>query len=178
LFKAAKAHDHWHRYLWLAYGTAARPAAILGLSRSQVDLRAKLLDLAPAGWKQTTKRRPVIPLVPRLAKEMVRWKDSETLWVHWRGKPIARARETFRRLSEVAGVEVTPYVIRHTLATELRRRGVPEWETEAWLGHRLPGSRTTARYTHVRPDYLKLAAKAVDDYLGKVSATQVARRKR
>jgi integrase len=178
LFRVAKKHTHWHRYVWLAFGTAARPGAILSLTRSQVDLKAKVLDLAPPGWKQTKKRRPVIPLVPRLAAEMKRWTGPEALYVHWRGKPIKRARETFVKVSKAAGFNVTAYVIRHTLATELRRRGVPEWETEAWLGHRLPGSATTARYTHLRPDFLKTVGKAVNDYLGEVSATQVPRKRR
>src|SRR5690606_1033801 len=69
------------------------------------------------------------------------------------GKLRARAK-----LSE----DVIPYTIRHTMATELRRRGVPEWEIGGMLGHR--GRGETERYAKYAPDYLSEAASAIDDY--------------
>ena len=46
-----------------------------------------------------------------------------------------------------------PYTIRHTMATELRKRGVPPWEVSGMLGHRSE-HKTTEIYAHYAPDYL------------------------
>lgn len=160
---------HWHRYIWLAFATGARPGAILDLTWDRVDLKNKRIDFLPAGAVQTKKRRPIVPIIPSLLTQMKKWDRDAELVVHWRGEAISRARETFRRLAERSGVDVTAYVIRHTVATELRIRDVPEWEIETLLGHRLPGSATTARYTHLRPDYLKTCVRELNKYVRSIS---------
>jgi integrase len=45
-------------------------------------------------------------------------------------KPIDSIKTTWREVRKRAGLDrdVVSYTIRHTVATELRRRGVPEWE--------------------------------------------------
>jgi hypothetical protein len=45
-------------------------------------------------------------------------------------RPIDSIKTTWREVRKRAGLDqdVIPYTIRHTVATELRRRGVPEWE--------------------------------------------------
>jgi hypothetical protein len=64
---------------------------------------------------------------------------------------------------------VSPYCLRHTMATELRARGVPEWEAMGMLGHKSP-ARTTERYAKFRPDYLGEAVRAIDTYVTDLSA--------
>ena len=49
------------------------------------------------------------------------------------------------------------------MATELRARGVSEWEAMGMLGHKSQ-ARTTERYAKFRPDYLNEAVKAIDAY--------------
>jgi site-specific recombinase XerD len=62
------------------------------------------------------------------------------------------------------GKDETPYVIRHTVAKALRKRGVPAWEAAGFLGHELEGYGTTGIYAKWQPDYLGAAARAVEDY--------------
>ncbi len=81
------------------------------------------------------------------------------------GKPGAVHAGAFQTLRDMAGFEpdVTAYTVRHTVATELMARGVPELEIAAIMGHRMPNSRTTGRYLHVAPERLASARKALDD---------------
>ena len=50
--------------------------------------------------------------------------------------------------------DVSPYTLRHTMATELRKRGVPAWEVAGLLGHKAGSYRTTEIYAKFGPDYL------------------------
>lgn len=52
---------------------------------------------------------------------------------------------------------------RHTMATELRIRGVPVWEVAGWLGHS-SGYRTTERYAKGNPEALAGALRATETY--------------
>jgi integrase len=136
------------------------------MTGAQVDFRAKVVHLAPEGWVQNKKRRPTVPMASALAAELKRWKPKpDEVLVAYKGKAMHRARESFKRLSTASRVPCTAYTIRHTVATELRRRNVPEWDVAGFLGHRGPGSATTARYAHYRPDYMRSSAAAVDRYV-------------
>ena len=66
-----------------------------------------------------------------------------------------------RRSAEI--MEVTAYTIRHTVAAEMRKRGVPVWEVAGFLGHS-SGYKTTERYAKFGPDHLAGAVKAIDGY--------------
>ncbi|MCW4591319.1 tyrosine-type recombinase/integrase [Gluconacetobacter entanii] len=58
--------------------------------------------------------------------------------------------------------------VRHTMATELARRGVPDLEIASLLGHHMPNFKTTARYVHVWPEYLSRARKAINDVVEEI----------
>jgi integrase len=66
-----------------------------------------------------------------------------------------------RRSAQI--MEVTAYTIRHTVAAEMRKRGVPVWEVAGFLGHS-SGYRTTERYAKFGPDHLAEAVRAIDGY--------------
>ena len=58
--------------------------------------------------------------------------------------------------------KVIPYTIRHTMATELRKRGVREWDLAGFLGH--SSGSVTERYAKFAPDYMSNARIAIDEY--------------
>jgi hypothetical protein len=60
-------------------------------------------------------------------------------------------------------MDVTAYTIRHTVAAEMRKRGVPVWEVAGFLGHS-SGYKTTERYAKFGPDHLAGAVRAIDGY--------------
>ena len=61
------------------------------------------------------------------------------------------------------GQEVVPKTVRHTMATELRKRGVPALDIEGMLGHSAT-LRTSAVYAKYDPEYLGGARAALDAF--------------
>lgn len=159
------AHEpHERMYLALAYGTLARPEAILDLRKSFMDPSRRILDQNPPGRQQTRKVRPTVPVCDFLLPWITRAPDGPL--VVWRGKEIDSFKTAWRRMRARANLpkEVVPKTIRHTMATELRAADVPEAEIQGMLGHRAYSGKTET-YAKYRPDYLGKAAKAVDGYM-------------
>ena len=168
LWHAAR-EPHLRMFLAILLNTGARPNAILALTRFQVDLERRLVNLQPKGRAETAKRNPVLPITDALLP----WLRNATgdHLVSWRGKRLDSIKSVWRRARARAGLpqDVSPYSIRHTLATELRARGVPEWECAGWLGHSTP-YRTTEIYAKYRPDYLSQARAAIDAWMKEIGA--------
>ncbi|MFM9937531.1 MAG: tyrosine-type recombinase/integrase, partial [Novosphingobium sp.] len=154
--------DHVRVYLALLIGTAARPEAVLELTRFQCDVERGTINLNPPGRVQTKKRRPQLPMASWLRP----WIEAaQGPLVAYRGRPVRKIAGAFQTLRDAAGFgpDVTSYTIRHTIATEMAARGVPELEIAAIMGHRMPNSRTTGRYLHVAPERFASARMALED---------------
>jgi integrase len=131
LFDAA-IEPHQTGYLVMAVGTAARPEAILEATTFLVD--ARLIRLNPPGRRQNKKRRPTLPLCDTLLSYLRCLPPGPI--VQYRGRPLAGIKSTFDHLTHRAGLtDVSAYTIRHTMAAEMRKRGVPVWEVAGFLGH-------------------------------------------
>ena len=155
----------------LALNTWARPEAILELEVStQVDFANGLVHLNPHGRRQNNKVRPTIPLTNNLRGWLLHWNQS---------RPIVKSDIPLKAITSqnfelpskrAAGPKLTPYSLRHYMATRVRR--VPEpirprrEERSAWMGHVHPHHRTTEEfYESFDPYYLANAAKATDAIL-------------
>jgi len=160
----AKMPDHLRVFLVLAINTVARPEALLELRRGQIDVEHRLLHLNPPGRTQTRKYRPTLPISNTLLPWLSMERDYQIQWKRNQDQPIGSIKKTWRTIRERAKLdsEVIPYTIRHTMATELRRRGVPEWECQGFMGHRSGG--VTERYAKFQPGHLGAAVKAIDAY--------------
>lgn len=168
------------RYVILGLNTAARNEAIFDLDVSkQVDVEAGIVDLNPKGRRQTKKRRPVIRLTTNLAAWLEHWGED---------KPIRQYQDTVeKRLNKLGkptlddegnvvdvGLnmpEMTCYVLRHFIATNLRRSTTPvsREQRSKWLGHDVKeGSKTTDWYEKFDPDYLEEPMRATDEIMLKL----------
>jgi len=156
-------------YVVLAINTLARPEALLELRRGQIDVERRLLHLNPVGRTQTKKYRPTLPISNTLLPWLSLERDYQVQWKKDQARPINSIKMSWRKLRAESGLdrEVVPYAIRHTIATELRRRGVPEWECQGFMGHRSGG--VTERYAKFQPDHLGAAVKAIDAYCVELS---------
>ncbi len=154
--------SHVRVYLAILIGTAARPEAVLELTRFQCDMDRGIINLSPPNRVQTKKRRPMVPMANWLRSWI---EGSAGHLVAYRGRPVAKIAGAFQTLRGAAGFgpDVTSYTIRHTIATEMAARGVPEMEIAGIMGHRMPNSRTTGRYLHVAPERFAKAREALDD---------------
>ena len=163
---------HERMYLALAYGTLARPEAILGMHKSFADLDRRLLDQNPPGRRQTKKYRPMVPICDFLLP----WIESAPggPLVAWRGREIASFKTAWRKMRAAAGlpVDTVPKIIRHTMATHLRACGVPGEEVQGMLGHKAYSGRTED-YAVFAPDFLGKAAAAIDGYMNELRASGV-----
>lgn len=185
LFDAAK-QRHGLMLLMILANTMCRPDAALDLTVFQRDREHNLIDLNPPGREQTKKFRPIVPVTATLRA----WLDGtaegakQSHYVAYHGKRIKSAKTFMRELRIAAGFvmrddegrplldtagepigdhRVVLYSIRHTMARELRKRGVPGEQIELMLGHRLP-DKTTQIYAPYAPDYCRDAVAAIDAY--------------
>lgn len=168
LFAEAE-HEHLIMFLMLAVGTAARPNALLKLTTEQIDTHRHTIRLQPAGVRQTKKRNPTLPLCDTLLTSLHRLPPGPV--VSYFGRHVQDIGRAFNRARDRAGLgkDVSPYTIRHTMATELRIRGVPVWEVAGWLGHS-SGYRITERYAKGNPEALAGALRATETYFVDLAA--------
>lgn len=128
--------------------TAARPDAVLKWNVGKQWKGEPNFDTHPFGEPRTKKRNAVVPLIP----EFVPWLEA------WKACPhkAVRSRKTWWRTMRAAqGLpdEIVPKTIRHTIATQLRSRGVPMDEISGLLGH-TSQHRITAGYAKYDPNHL------------------------
>lgn len=163
------------RWLWLMIGTACRPNAALAFDPRRQWLDG-LIDLHPPSWPRTKKRNPIVPVAPRLRPVLDAWaaEEADREGALIRTKSRRTAWRTMRRVLDLPSTAVAK-TIRHTIATELRRRGVPGEQLSVLLGHRPPElAPMTAVYAHYDPAYLREAVDRLDSILGEVERHAVA----
>ena len=170
-----KMPDHVRLWLILSICTTGRPEAILELQPFQVNLTDRVLRLNPPGRIQNKKYRPMVPICDTLFGWLPGAMQSEYL-VNWRGRKIRIIRKSFKHVAAQAGMpDIYPYIIRHTMGAELRRRNVPEREAKGIMGHLSEGVHER-HYGAYRPDFQGEAANAIDAYcveLDKLTARRV-----
>lgn len=163
----AQAADHMRLFMILMIGTGARNEAIVTLEWSQVDFEEGLIHLNPEGRKQTSKRRPVVRMVPFVREELRKLNHREGRVLMFRGKTFSTAHQGIEKAVKRAELKgnVTPYSFRHTVARWLRKEGVTPWEVGAQLGHKMPSYTITEMYASASPDYLEKSAEAIEKLL-------------
>ena len=159
--------SHLWIYCLIRLGSGCRGDAALDLQPFQVDREARLIRLNPPGRQQTKKYRPVVPLTDMLSTAL---EDATgAYYVNWHGKKIGSVKKLWAKVRVAARLPAwfQPKVLRHTVATELRRRGVPGWEVSGQIGHKAAG--TSEIYAKFDPAYLGKARQALDQWAGELA---------
>ena len=161
-FFAAVRAPHARLYVLLGLYTMARPTAILELTWDRIDFERGLIDLNPAGRRQTAKRRPVVTMNDELRAELEKaYQARQNAHVIERGgKPVANIKKAFQAASERCGFTVTPYMLRHTGAVWAAESGISMAALAQFMGHD-DDSTTQKHYARFSPGYLKNVANAV-----------------
>jgi integrase len=119
--------QHIARYILVGLYTGSRNGDICGaaiiptIGRGYVDLERGIFRRRPDNKKETSKRRPTIPLPPKLLAHMRRWQRlgiSKRAVIEFNGKPITRVRDGWETLVEKAGLATDDprrKIVRHTL---------------------------------------------------------------
>ena len=140
------------KFIMLAMETAQRKSAILELKWSQVNLNKKLIIFNPSGRNQTKKRRPPVPISPRLLPLLHRYYEEKVSdYVCDTQGDVFQAVKAVGRDLRIDGL--SPHVFRHTWASRAVERGVPIEKVAAFLGDHEETVRRT--YVHLSPEYLK-----------------------
>ncbi len=158
------------RWLWLMIGSACRPEAALAFD-PLVQWKDGLVDTHPEGAPRTKKHNPVVAAAPALAKMLDAWREQSLAEGKNNPPPKSRGR-AWRTMRRALGLpdQYIPKTIRHTVATELRRRGVPAEQISVLLGHRPADlERMTAVYAKYDPRYLAEAVTALQALLMEVN---------
>lgn len=152
---------HVRLFVLLALHTAARSAAILGLTWDQVDLDAGRISY---GTGRGNKRRPrAVPISAELRAhlEAARELAQSDFVVEFAGAPVRSVRTGFRAACRRAGLTgVTPHALRHTAATWAMQDGIPAWEVAGLLGHS-DVAMVERVYGHHSPEHLRRASGAI-----------------
>ncbi len=161
----AKINRHLARFILIGLYTGTRHDAILHLrwkpntEGGWIDLTSGVIYRRASGAIDSAKRRPPIPIPPRLSPHLRRWRHLTTSHViEYAGRPIAsQERRAWRTACNLAGLgpEVTPHVLRHTCATMLLQRGVSVYDVAGVLGASEDVIRRT--YGHHADDHLRRA---------------------
>jgi integrase len=128
--------------------TAARPDAVLKWNVGKQWKGEPNLDTHPFGEPKTKKRNAVVPLIPEFVPWLEAWKANQH-------KPVRSRKRWWRTMRAALGLpeNIVPKTIRHTIATQLRSRGVPLDEIAGLLGH-TGEHRITAGYAKYDPNRL------------------------
>jgi integrase len=163
-----KISGHLARFILIALYTGTRHDAILRLQWARntaggwIDLSSGVLYRRAAGSVDSIKRRPPVPIPPRLLPHLRRWRGLTRRYViEYAGRPIrSQERRAWHTARELAGLgtDVTPHVLRHTCATMLLQMGISVYDVAGVLGTTEDIIRRT--YGHHAQDHLRQAVAA------------------
>lgn len=182
LFNKAAMLEHRWRYMISALCSGGRPTTVLKVMRPQVNLRYEIVELQPEEEFESNKRKPTVPMAPAWAEWMRRWMaedqpdSAEGHIITYEGRPLATKTKTFfRNMVRQIDPTITPYTIRHSIATWLANQAVDKWERSCFMGHAKPDGNSQDDYTHYDPRYLRNAAVAIQKLLEAIAPLVTAR---
>jgi integrase len=184
-----RSRRHVARFILMGRYTGSRAAAICGASlwpekgRGWVDLEAGVFYRAAEAEKATNKRKPTIRLPASLLAHIRRWvavarreyaagkrKTPPRFVVEWNGNPVRSVRKAFAGARDTAGLgkDVTPHVLRHTVATWLAQSGAEVHDICGFLG--MTRETFEAHYGHHCAAHQASVHRALGSRLGRVSS--------
>ena len=145
-------------FIRIAMMTGQRKEAILSLKWEQVDFNTGLVDFNDPSMPFASRRkgRGTVPMSEAL-RSLLEGLEQDSPWViHRGGKRVYDFRSDWAKLMKSTGLDITPHILRHTVATHLAQKNVPMTQIARILGHR--NSQITERvYAKFSPEFCKQA---------------------
>jgi integrase len=140
--------------------TGWRSGEALTLRSPEIDLGRRTAKLSDT--KTGTSTRPLSHAACEVLRSLTRSTDSDLVFAATRGDGrMAGFPKFWARIAALGGlpVDITPHVLRHSLASLAADLGYSETTIAALIGHR--GHSITSRYVHTADTVLLAAADAV-----------------
>ncbi|NBS68142.1 site-specific integrase [bacterium] len=158
LVEDSRGYPVLHLFIRIALMTGQRKEAILSLRWDQVDFNANLIDfnddLDPLRGRR--KGRGVVPMSTALRGLLMSLKRVSPWVIQRKGKRVKTIRRQWDSLMRDTGLDITPHILRHTVATQLAQKNVPIPQIARILGH--SDSRITERvYAKFSPEFCRQA---------------------
>lgn len=133
---------HIARFILVGLYTGTRASAICSAAleptpdRGYVDLQEGVFYRRPEGERETSKRKPTVPITGTLLSHMRRWKrNGANSVVEWLGRPVERVSKGFAAVVAEAGLTgVMPHTLRHTAITWTLQDGVALYPASRYFG--------------------------------------------
>lgn len=160
LKSAAMQYPYVYNFVLIALMTGQRKEAILSLKWDQVDFKTGLVDFNDPGIPLAHRRkgRGVVPMsdsLKTLLTELSLSNDSPYV-INKNGKRVRDLRKAWGHIMEKSGLDITPHILRHTVATQLAQKNVPMPQISRLLGHRSTAI-TERVYAKYSPDFCRQA---------------------
>jgi integrase len=158
LLDAAKPYPHVHTFIRIALMTGQRKEAILSLRWHQVDFQTGLVDFndASAPLSHRRKGRGIVPMSDALRDLLLALPRDHMYVIHHHQKRVRDFRAIWARLMLQTGLDITPHILRHTVATQLAQKNVPMPQISRLLGHRSTAI-TERVYAKYSPEFCRQA---------------------
>lgn len=147
--------------LELMYASGLRVSELVNLKLSDINFEAGFIRVRGKGDKER-----VVPIAHRsmeklkkylveLRPKLLKRNASDYVFLNNRGQAMTRQRfwQNLKAMGKIAGVNVTPHMIRHSFATHLLEGGADLRSLQKMLGH--SDISTTQIYTKVSMDRLR-----------------------
>lgn len=146
------------------YGTGIRQVELVGMTLPHLDMdRGEMLVIGKGGVTR------VLPLMGTFHEALAEYLDcareqlecgrgraGRAVWLSRNGSPMDRKTvvRIVGRVGERAGLEVTPHMLRHSIAVHLMERGADLMDLKTLLGHKRVNTTTV---------YARMSRRAVQD---------------
>jgi integrase len=160
LIEAAAGSPHIQLFIVLALTTGGRKEAILQLIWERVDFERGIIALGDG--RRRAKGRATVPIHPLALTPLqeARRAARTQFVIEWADRPLKSIRTGFDHACKLAGLDISPHVLRHTAAVMMAEGGVPMTEIAAVLGHTNPRI-TFTTYAKYSPGYLQDAVSKI-----------------
>jgi integrase len=163
LAAACKA-PHLELFVHLAYATAGRAGAILGLTWDRCDFEREKIDLEDPDIIISHKGRAIVPMTRTLKTRLLaaRAGARSPYVIEWNKQRVRSVKKGLASAAEAAGLQHThPHLLRHSAAVRMAESGNDMEEIRSYLGHE--NVATTRRiYARFSPDHLRGAAASLE----------------
>jgi len=158
LKSASLDYPHVHLFIRIALMTGQRKEAILSLKWDQVDFQAGLVDFNDPSIPMPHRRkgRGVVPMSNALRTLLLQARKDSPYVISKAGKRVRDFRSAWSHIMDKTGLDITPHILRHTVATQLAQKNVPMPQIARLLGH--SSTAITERvYAKFSPDFCRQA---------------------